>query len=959
MKWLIDLGVSDRQAVFGSIYALCFTVLDLHEQQCLDSLAVSSFRDLHSSKTSPAKHTCEWILSLQEFNVWRRGLRPLLWISGELGCGKTTLMSFLKYQIPGHDPVINQNRSKLVKRSTVCSFFCDDRDGDLANATVLLQGLILDVVSQRHDLIHHVLKHFQPSYPWSYNQLWRIFQTILDDPHMGDVCVIIDALDECNRRDRQNFLRDLVKYLEKRSEHRNTPINFVVSSRPATIGSSPELKAYSSYFMLDQDVDLRAYIAADIRRFVLDDLLSDNQFASRDDPKRSVKLEALADIIATKSEGSFLWASLILEELHSKSVTMLGNVEKFISECPPDLYGVYFKSLKEIDSDDRKLVIKAFQIILAARSPMTVANLKTALIVEKHYKSLESLQRAVDRLDNITNFFEFKLGSLIRIDKSIITLRHQSVKDFLLNQIAAKKISQRLEPSDPKFDASEVFSMSMNEAESTLAASCINFLNIEDFNKKRSSKAEDMEMWEDSGFGAISLSPDHTPKSLNPTPQDYNNEDSDHWNPFFSYAASYWGSHYASSESADEELKLAALNLSTRPNILFNWSHHFRRSHWGDHNLPESLDTLIVAAYYGQISLAKQITSTGDFGSSWAAALTWAARMGHANIVKHFIELGVPCKGEFLDGRSAFSWATAGGFLEIVNILLNCDESLINIRDTAGCSPLILAVLNEHMEVVERLLQSQIIDVNLYSNEGLVPISFAVKAPDPSAAKPEIFFRLLRDSRVDITVRDKHGRSCLSYAAECGATDIIQELLDCRERQDAINRLLDDKGDNNGVSSLSHATWMGHVSTVRLLCKTKKIDTQLQSVNKLDGDNAFALAAKRGHVKVIKELGKYYPSGINSLDITGRTPLSTAMWQRNLDVLRALLDYGADPNLPDYAGKTPVSYGVENIESVRLLVEEYGADINVPDHSGHTALWWARTKVVNMQTQLRDLGARL
>ena len=159
------------------VNTLCFKVLSDEEQQCLNSLALASFTKLPSSRTTPAKDTYEWILSNQQFNIWRNGHPPVLWISGELGCGKTKLMSFLRYD----------TGNSIDYTSTICSFFCDDKNKHLANATVLLQGLVWDIVSQRHDLIHHALdghrQYYQSSCAWSYIHLWQIFQAILDDSH--------------------------------------------------------------------------------------------------------------------------------------------------------------------------------------------------------------------------------------------------------------------------------------------------------------------------------------------------------------------------------------------------------------------------------------------------------------------------------------------------------------------------------------------------------------------------------------------------------------------------------------------------------------------------------------------------------------------------------------------------------------------------------------------------------
>lgn len=863
--------------------------------------------------------------------------------------------------MPENGAIVDDTGNSAVNTSILCSFFCDDKNKDLANATVVLQGLIWDIVWQRHDLIHHALHYYlnfyQSSCAWSYIHLWQIFQAILDDPHTRGVCVIIDALDECDRKERVSLLGDLDKYLERKPRRPNCPINFVLSSRPATIVNLPRLKE-NSCLRLDEDPVLQKHMATDIHRFVLNDLLCDNQFSSRDDPERSIRLGAIADMIATKSDGSFLWASLVLQELHAKTIVSTREVKDFISKCPADLYSVYYESLAKV-RDHREVIVKSLHIILAARRPLTVAEFKFALAIKSEHQTLEALQRDMkERLDNITPLIEDRLGSLIQISDTTITLRHQSVKDFLLNGLAAPQDSRQRKPPEHSSDLSEAFRMSMSEAEHTLAWCCISFLNLRDFAKKRSPRDEDREIWEDSGLGAISASIEDTPDSSDPISHEFDREYQMHQSGFFDYAASNWGLHFASSESAGEELANAALKLSTRTNTLVNWSHQFRRSYWASDKLPESLDALIVAAYFGQTTMIRKLASNNHFNPSWPAGLTWASRKGHSDIVKILIELGTPCMGKIVDGRSAFSWATAGGFLEIVDTLLGYDSGLINVKDDRGCCPLILAVSRGHPEMVEKLLGSENVDVNLRSSEGKTPIHFAINGPDQSADELEILRKLLCDPRVDIAVRDERDRTFLSHAAEIGSTEAIQELLMCEERQDEIERLLDDSGDRKGLSPLSYAANYGHSDTIRLLCQTKRIGSQLQSVDKMDGANVFEIAARRQHAKVIRVLGEYYPDGVHSRDLSGRTPLSVAMWGTSAGVVHALLDLGADINDAADNGQTPLSYGVKNIELVRVLVER-GADISLPDKDGHTALWWAGNEDVDLQAQLRDLGAPL
>ena len=77
------------------------------------------------------------------------------------------------------------------------------------------------------------------------------------------------------------------------------------------------------------------------------------------------------------------------------------------------------------------------------------------------------------------------------------------------------------------------------------------------------------------------------------------------------------------------------------------------------------------------------------------------------------------------------------------------------------------------------------------------------------------------------------------------------------------------------------------------------------------------------------------------------------------EVLRTLIQCGADVNLPAYDGKPPVSYGIRDIEMVRVLVKECGADINFRDNEGRTPLSYVREEHETLRAQLVELGAQL
>jgi ankyrin repeat protein len=80
----------------------------------------------------------------------------------------------------------------------------------------------------------------------------------------------------------------------------------------------------------------------------------------------------------------------------------------------------------------------------------------------------------------------------------------------------------------------------------------------------------------------------------------------------------------------------------------------------------------------------------------------------------------------------------------------------------------------------------------------------------------------------------------------------------------------------------------------------------------------------------------------DSKDNDGRPPLSWAAENGHEEVVKLLLEKGADPNSQAYDGRTPLLFAADRGHEavVRLLVKK-GADIKAKDNFGATALHWA------------------
>lgn len=121
------------------------------------------------------------------------------------------------------------------------------------------------------------------------------------------------------------------------------------------------------------------------------------------------------------------------------------------------------------------------------------------------------------------------------------------------------------------------------------------------------------------------------------------------------------------------------------------------------------------------------------------------------------------------------------------------------------------------------------------------------------------------------------------------------------------------------------------------------------AVNWYGANARFVLAAKDGEFDQVQD---FLRRGFNPnvrVPIRNRgaffwfTPLDAAMTLSNVDVVSALLKAGADPNLVNEAGMSPLFAAVmdgDKPEIVRLLLK-YGANVNQKNSFGYTALQMA------------------
>lgn len=183
-------------------------------------------------------------------------------------------------------------------------------------------------------------------------------------------------------------------------------------------------------------------------------------------------------------------------------------------------------------------------------------------------------------------------------------------------------------------------------------------------------------------------------------------------------------------------------------------------------------------------------------------------------------------------------------------------------------------------------------------------------------------------------------------AVRSGDLDSVKRLLDeltGEELSDgsAVSDLLALQNDG-GETALYIAAANNFLELFRFLLRFS--DIQILKIRSKADMDAFHVAAKRGHLGIVKELLGIWPELSRSCDSSNTSPLYAAAVQEHLDVVNAILDDDASSiRIVRKNGKTALHnaarYGLLSI--VKVLIEHDQGIVSIKDKKGQTALHMA------------------
>jgi CDK inhibitor PHO81 len=215
---------------------------------------------------------------------------------------------------------------------------------------------------------------------------------------------------------------------------------------------------------------------------------------------------------------------------------------------------------------------------------------------------------------------------------------------------------------------------------------------------------------------------------------------------------------------------------------------------------------------------------------------------GNAFVLGVGLMRGVAVSRTDVYGRVPLHYACMHGRLDMVEALLNADQSTINLIDHDNFTPLIHAIIHGHVECAERLLaraaridptsDTDHVPLNLACEHGSVAIvelllkHGAAILPDAEGLYPQHLVArsgqtphlllLLKDYGADLDQIDKlYSWTPLFHAASEGNVLCMRTLLDVGVKADIL--------DEKKLSALYYAAWEGHLECMRLLASLPAI----------------------------------------------------------------------------------------------------------------------------------------
>uniref|UniRef100_A0A0E0MD68 PGG domain-containing protein n=1 Tax=Oryza punctata TaxID=4537 RepID=A0A0E0MD68_ORYPU len=346
-----------------------------------------------------------------------------------------------------------------------------------------------------------------------------------------------------------------------------------------------------------------------------------------------------------------------------------------------------------------------------------------------------------------------------------------------------------------------------------------------------------------------------------------------------------------------------------------------------------ALEQDIVKSLHGQCDLL-EVTAERN------TILHVAAEKGHGELIQELYHRIIKDNG-FLSRRNSaldtpLHCAARAGHTNAVTILVNLaqdsEENILGCQNAAGDTALHLASRHGHGATVEALVAARAMATEL-NKAGVSPLYLAVM----SRSVPAV--RAIVSTCSEASPIGPSSQNAL-HAAVFRSLEMVHLLLQWKPE-------LASQVDCNGSTPLHFAASNGNHRIVRAILATAPPDTVY--MKDLDGISALHVAARLGHVDIVKQLFGICPDAVELRDGHGETFLHTAVREKRSSIVSLAIkkhkQVGGLLDAQDGDGNTPLHIAVVagSPGIVHTLLHKGKVQSDVLNNDGHTPLDLAST----------------
>ncbi|TVY37028.1 Vegetative incompatibility protein HET-E-1 [Lachnellula subtilissima] len=917
------------------------------QQSLIEQLYFTRIDEHLTSLKAAQATTCRWFFTTPEYISWHDVAQHadhggFLWIKGNPGTGKSTLMKFLFES--------SKDNAKSDRSQITLSFFFLARGTDEEQSTTgLYRSLLHQLFKNGVDLkdsLEWMTSDGAESVErngWHEEALKQTFTHSIQKLGNRSLMIFVDALDECD----QNQVGGMVGFFEELCDcarEAQVHIQICFSSRhypSIVIQRGVEVTLENEIGHTD---DIKHYIKSKLRL------------------GKSKQAESLRSEIFEKSSGIFLWVVLVLDILNSEysnSVISIKKIRGRLQEIPQKLTEL-FEVILTRDRENLEQLQICLKWILFAIRPLKPQELYFAiqLSLDKEcstYWDQEDME--LDRIKDFVRSSSKGLAEVTRNKASQVQFIHESVRDFLLGKYGDQwtglssnfvgyshetlrdcclaqlnaSINQDITIPNPLPKASEAAQLreTISLKFPFLEYSVLNVFHHANRAQRNAMDQSDfldnfpLEKWimhnntiEKHGIRRYTpsvsllyiLAEKNSADLIRIHPQRtscFEVESERYGLPLFAALAT------KSHEAVQTLLQVQAAEVQPHDPLL----HRLCTQYYASRNNPINISRNFLfsqkkgvcfsVAELGEKLILAIICALGKFDVkskdvSGRTPLSWAAENGGEAAVKLLLKEGAELESRDKDGQTPLLYAVIKGQTAVIELLLEKGAKLES-TDSSSQTPFSHAIMEGQIAVVELLLEKGA-KLESIDNFGRTPLSHAIMEGQIAVVE------LLLEKGAKLESTDNSGQTPLSRAAENGHTAAVELLLEKGAKLESIDIL--------GCTPLHRASELGHADVVELLLEK---DAKLESINN-SGQTPLHRASDWGSVKIVKLLLEK-GAILEHKDNTGQTPLHLASEWGYVHVVELLLEEGADAAAIDGDGRTPLQLASKynRTEMIELL----------------------------------------